>query len=133
MKNTRAIADKAAVSLSFLCALHCLAMPVAVALLPALAGLPFAEEGFHLWMVIVVLPVSIYALTMGCKKHKRYQLLMLGCLGLTILVAAALFGHDFLGEFWEKVLTVIGASVIALGHLWNFRLCQKLDTCGQTS
>lgn len=130
MKNLTAMADKTAVSLSLLCALHCLAMPVAVVLLPTLAGLAIAEEGFHLWMVFAVIPVSIYALTMGCKKHKRYQLLVIGGIGLAIVLAAALLGHDLLGEMWEKVLTVIGVNVIAVGHIWNYRLCQQHDNCG---
>ena len=129
MNNIQAIADKVAVSLSLLCTIHCLLMPLAVVLLPALAALPLADEAFHFWMVYGVLPISIYALTMGCKKHKRYRLLLVGGIGLTILVAAALVGHEILGEVWEKSLTVLGASIIALGHYWNYRLCQDNCSC----
>lgn len=130
MKNIQAIADKTAVSLSLLCTIHCLAMPLVVVLLPTVAALPLADEAFHLWMIYAVLPISIYALTMGCKKHKRYRLLLIGGLGLSILVATALVGHEILGEVWEKSLTVLGASIIVLGHYWNYRLCQYQDRCG---
>lgn len=130
MTNIQAIADKVAVSLSLLCTIHCLAMPLAVVFLPILAALPLADEAFHLWMVYGVLPISIYALAMGCKKHKRYRLLLIGGLGLTILVGTALVGHEVLGEVLEKSFTVLGASIIALGHYWNFRLCQRQDNCG---
>lgn len=129
MKNLQAIADKLAVSLSMLCAIHCLAMPLAIVMIPTLAGLPIAGEGFHLWMVFAVLPISIYALTKGCKKHSNYQVLSIGGLGLVVLIATAIFGHDFLGETAEKALTVLGASIIAVGHVWNYRLCQRHSEC----
>lgn len=129
MKTLQSFTDKTAISLSFLCTIHCLAMPLLVVLLPSLAALPLEEEAFHLWMVFIVVPVSIYALTMGCKNHKRYRVLLVGGIGLCILIATVLAGHDALGETWEKTLTVIGSSIIALGHFWNHRLCQQHDSC----
>ena len=128
MTSRQIFADKAAVGISALCVVHCLTMPLIVVLLPALSGTFVAEESFHLMLVFVVLPLSMYALTLGCKKHQRYHVLAIGGIGLAILVFAAIFGHDFLGEFWEKALTVIGASVVAIGHIWNYRLC-KTASC----
>lgn len=130
MKNILEISDKLAISLSFLCTLHCLVLPLVLVLLPSLAILPFENEIFHQGLLIAVIPISIFALTMGCKKHKRYRLLLLGGLGLCFLIASAILGHDALGETWEKILTVIGASLIALGHVLNYRLCQTQDNCG---
>lgn len=129
IKNLQPLTDKTAIGLSFLCTLHCLAMPLLVVLLPSLAALPLEGEAFHLWMVFIVVPVSVFALTMGCKNHKRYRVFWVGGFGLAILLATVLLGHDTLGETWEKTLTVIGSSVIALGHFWNHRLCQKKDSC----
>ena len=131
MINRQTLSDKTAISLSLLCAIHCLAMPLVVVFLPAIAGLAIADEAFHLWMVAAVLPVSIYALSMGCKKHKNYRVLAAGGVGLAILVATALAGHDMLGEVAEKSLTVLGACVIALGHFWNYKLCQRRDSCDE--
>ena len=127
MRNTVALSDVLAISLSLLCTIHCLALPLAVVLLPSLAVLPLDDEAFHFWMVIAVLPTSAYALTMGCRKHKHYHLLFLGGIGLAVLIASAFLGHDLLGEEWEKILTVAGASIIALGHLLNYRLCQHQE------
>lgn len=129
MKLTQTFADKLAISLSLLCAIHCLAMPFIVLLGPAITGLVIADESFHLWLVLAVLPVSAYALTMGCKKHRQYQPVILGAVGLLILVFAAIAGHDFLGEVWEKGLTLLGALIIAAGHVLNFRKCQRYDGC----
>ena len=124
MNKLQAIADKAAISLSFICTLHCLAVPFAVALLPTLAAINLEDEAFHLWMVIAVIPTSLLALSMGCKKHRDYRVPLLGITGLSLLILAAFFGHDLLGESVETAVTVLGAIIIAAGHLLNHRLCQ---------
>lgn len=81
MKTAQAATDKLAIGLSLACALHCLALPVLLALLPGMAALQLVNKDFHLWMVAAVLPSSVYALTLGCKQHKRYPLLFLAPLG----------------------------------------------------
>jgi hypothetical protein len=125
MNKLQAIADKTAISLSFICTLHCLAVPFVVALLPTLAAVNLEDEAFHLWMVIAVIPTSLLALSMGCKKHRDYRVLLLGIAGLSLLIFAASFGHDLLGESGETATTVLGTIMIASGHLLNHRLCQQ--------
>ena len=112
-----------------MCAVHCLVLPLTVVFLPSVVALPLGDEIFHHWMLVAVLPISAYALTMGCRKHKNYHLLLIGSVGMFILAIAAFGGHERLGEVWEKTLTVIGATIIALGHLWNYRLCQQQESC----
>ena len=129
MISTQAFTDKTAMSLSLLCAIHCLASPLIIVMLPSLAALPLDGEAFHVWMVLAVIPTSIYALTMGCKQHKRYRLLIMGLVGLLFLLSAVLTGEAIIGEFWEKTLTVTGAAIIAFGHYWNYRLCRHEDYC----
>ncbi len=116
--------DKLAISISLACAIHCLVTPLLLLSLPSFAALQLDSEAFHDWMVIAVLPTSAYALFMGCKQHKRYQLVFTGLVGLAFLLLAVLLGEERIGEFWEKALTLLGALVIAYGHLRNFRLCQ---------
>ena len=127
MMGMQMFTDKMAMSLSLLCAIHCLASPMIIVMLPSLAALQFDDEAFHVWMVLAVIPTSVYALTMGCKQHKRYRLLILGLFGLLFLLSAVLPGEDIIGQFWEKALTVTGTTIIALGHYWNYRLCRHED------
>lgn len=127
MISVQALADKTAISLSFICAVHCLAMPLIFLLLPSLAVIYFDNETAHLLMLFAVLPVSIFALTMGCKKHKDIFVFILGAVGLAILVTAVLLGHDALGELVEKALILSGATIIALSHIRNHALCQRSD------
>ena len=125
MRNIQTVADKAAIGLSMACAVHCLAVPVLVVLLPAVASFYLFDEAFHLWMLVAVVPTSVVALTLGCRKHGSYAVLVPGLLGIATLCAAVWIGHDVLGEQGEKLLTVLGATMVAAGHLWNHRLCSR--------
>lgn len=125
MKAAQAVTDKFSIGLSLMCAIHCLALPVLLALLPSMAILQLDNEAFHLWMVVAVLPTSIYALTLGCKQHKRYQLLIWGSIGLALLVMALVLGVERIGEAGEKILTSLGAGFVAVGHWFNYRLCRS--------
>ena len=125
MKTTQAITDRLAIGLSLMCVIHCLAITSLVSLLPSMVALPLGNEAFHIWMVVAVIPSSAYALSLGCKQHQRYQLLILGSIGLTLLVLALVLGEERIGEVGEKILTVLGAGFVAAGHWFNFRLCQE--------
>ena len=129
MISTQAFTDKTAISLSLLCVIHCLVSPLIIVMLPGLTALQFDGEAFHAWMVLAVIPTSVYALTMGCKRHKRYRLLVMGLVGLLFLLSAVLAGEQLISEFQEKMLTVTGAAIIALAHYRNYRLCRHKDYC----
>ena len=90
MKNTFRLQsglDFLAITLSVLCAVHCLFLPLAVILSPTL--LPFLSENelTHKILLLAIVPTSLVALTMGCKKHKRYTVYLYGGLGLFFLAA----------------------------------------------
>jgi len=130
--NTQTVLDKSSISLSLVCAVHCLALPVITVMSPAPIGSAIAEESFHLWLAFVVLPISLVALFMGCRHHQHRGVVTLGLAGLLVLVFTALFGHDFLGEVGEKIATVVGAGMIAIAHYRNYRLCQQHHNCSGT-
>ncbi|MEM7304726.1 MAG: MerC domain-containing protein [Pseudomonadota bacterium] len=117
--------DKYAVSASMLCAAHCLFLPIMLSVFPALGTTIFGKESFHVLLLWLVIPLSVIAITLGCKQHKNWLVAMTGALGLAILFFAAIYGHDVLGHEGERVATVIGACVIAAGHLLNYKLCRS--------
>ncbi|MBL0688024.1 MerC domain-containing protein [Pseudoalteromonas sp. US3C1013] len=121
MKLTQTTADKFAIGLSLMCTVHCFATPVILALLPSLAVLQINAEQFHLWVLAVVLPTSLLALSLGCKKHKRTRYMACGVVGLAFLIIAVLLGQ----EEAEKALTLIGSAFIALAHWFNYQQCFK--------
>ena len=129
MIKLQEFSDKAAISLSLLCAVHCLALPVFLILFPSMASLGLNNEALHFWVMLAVIPTSVYALTLGCKQHKRMHLLVVGLIGLIFLLFAVSIPASLLGETGEKVFTLLGSGLIAFGHFRNYRLCQHSQSC----
>jgi hypothetical protein len=120
--------DCLAIALSGLCIVHCLLTPVALVLFPVLAATSVADEQFHRLLFGLVLPASLVALALGCRRHKDRLVLCLGMIGLVLLMLTALGGHAILGERGERWSTVLGGVTVALGHLRNHGLCRR-HTC----
>jgi hypothetical protein len=114
--------DATAVSLSALCLLHCLALPLLVALLPLASASFVADERFHRWMLWLVVPTTVLALWTGWRRHRRTSLVLLGSTGVA-LIAFAAYGRALVGldETGDTVFTVIGAIALATAHLLNLR------------
>ena len=121
------LADKFAVSTSTICALHCIGLPFMISVFPAVGTSFFSDEAFHILLLWAVIPLSAFGLVLGCKRHKEYSVLRTGIFGVALLVFAALAGHDLVGETGERVITLIGAGVIAWAHIRNYRLCRSSD------
>ena len=115
IRTSRVELDTAAISLSVICAAHCLLMPLAVAIVPALTATALNDEQFHRLLLVAVLPTSLLALGLGCRKHHRIGLFGLGLVML---------GHERLGEVGEKVIVLSGTAIIAYAHVRNYTLCR---------
>jgi hypothetical protein len=109
--------------------IHCLASPLLIVILPSLTALQLGNEAFHSWLLIGVIPSSLFSLFMGCKQHRFYRVIIIGVCGLLFLILAVFVDGFENGEQLEKVLTVIGASIVAAGHYLNFRLCYRHKQC----
>jgi len=120
--------DKFAISLSAVCLVHCLLAPILMTLFPIFTLSALAEDIlFHQLMLWIVLPTSVVALLLGCRKHRKLSIAATGALGMAILIAVAFFGHDIFGVTIEKFATSIGGLVLALSHYLNYRACQMIS------
>lgn len=107
--------------------LHCLALPIALTLLPIVNVSLIDETMFHLIMMVFILPVSVVALAIGCRQHKDTLTLVLGICGLSILTFTAVFGHDWFGLLGERLVTSFGGLILAGAHIQNYRCCRQDD------
>ncbi len=121
--NQSDVLDKAAVALSGLCLLHCLLMPVIIAVLPFFAQL--SERHLHAEMLIVVLPISLIALSIGFRRHGDRRVVGLGIVGLLVLIVGATLAHDLYGVVADRTLTITGSVILALAHYRNSRLSRS--------
>lgn len=106
--------DRIAMGLSGLCAVHCVATAVLLGLLASAGGLlgkPIIHEvGLTLAMIL-----GAIALGRGIREHGFLLPSAVGTLGLA-LMAYAMTLHE---SGWEPVVTIVGVSVLALGHRLN--------------
>lgn len=129
MNSNTQLIDKLAITISSLCVAHCLIFPILAVIAPSFITLGLSSENFHFWMIISVIPSSIYALALGCKQHGKKSIFLIGMLGLSCLLFAFVLGADLLGESGEKGITLVGALLIAFSHVRNFKLCQNSNSC----
>jgi len=109
--------DGLAISASALCLLHCLALPVVIAFLPALSTWLNSGELFHVLMLAVAIPLSGLTLIVGWRRHGAVAPVVIGTVGLVLLVA----GLGFEGRILGTALTVAGGLTLALAHVRNLR------------
>ena len=124
--NTQVKADKLSITLSLACMIHCLLMPSFLILTSGFLALSIDNELIHRVFLIIVLPVSLYALITGYQNHKILSYLYLGISGLWLLFFAVFFGEGVFGEFTEKSLTLIGSIMVATSHYKNYKACKEL-------
>lgn len=122
------ILDKAAVALSGLCLLHCLALPLVIVLLPFLNEV--AVDQWHAPMLLVVIPVSVFAFALGFRRHGNRSVLTTGAVGMLLMVIGGTLAHYFLGLTADRLLTITGAVVLAAAHYRNSRLARHCRTPG---
>jgi hypothetical protein len=113
--------DKAAVVLSGLCLVHCLALPLVIALFPVFGFTVVEHSTFHQLILIVVIPTTVLALGAGYRRHRRHAVPLFGALGVIALVVAAFGAHALGADILERSMTVVGGLLIATAHVQNFR------------
>ena len=119
--NRQRTLDALAVSLSGLCLIHCLALPLALTLFPIFASTLADDALFHGLLYLAVLPTSCLAFVLGYRHHRDRSLIVVGGVGLLILGVAALLGHDLFGHSGERWVTSLGGLVLAAAHVINYR------------
>lgn len=117
--------DQIAITLSAICIVHCLAVPLLVAGLP-IAALSFGNsEHFHGVMLWLVVPTSVFGFILGYRLHQRAGLVALGAIGVVVLAAVAIWGHDAWTDTLEVTVSVAGSLLLASAHWLNFRAVRR--------
>ena len=122
-KTNSGTVDRVAIALSGLCLVHCLLLPFVVVLTPFLGSL--SEDHLHLQMLFVVVPVSLFALALGFRRHRQRAIVAWGMIGLAFLFAGATIGHHYFGIVADQLLTVAGSVTLAITHYRNSLLSRR--------
>ena len=85
--------DKLSICLSLCCILHCIALPVIILMIPSFASLWINNEKVHIILVLLAVPISLFAMAKSLRVHHNYKCISLAVIGLSLLVGA-IFMHD---------------------------------------
>ena len=117
--------DQIAIALSAICLVHCLAVPVLVAVLPV-AAVSFGEgQHFHGLMLWLVIPTSVAGFGMGYRVHHHPGIVALGAAGVVVLILAAIYGHEVWRQDVEVIVSVCGSLLLGGAHWMNFRAVRR--------
>ncbi|MCY4552888.1 MAG: MerC domain-containing protein [Candidatus Poribacteria bacterium] len=117
--------DTTGACLSVACAIHCLAMPLLVAVLP-LIGLSFlANERAELVLISGAIALAIGSLAGGVRHHRRWRALLILIVALVFIATA----RTAVEGIFEVVFYSTGGILLASAHLVNRHLCKTCPTC----
>lgn len=120
--------DKSGIAFSWICVVHCLALPFLAALLP-LIGLSFLvnETAEYVFIGSSILIAVLSLIPAYFKEHGKMRTILLFAVGISLIFFADnLFEENFVG----KILFVsAGATLITLSHIFNQRLCSQCRKC----
>jgi len=123
--------DHIAITLSTICIVHCLAVPVIVALLPVVAltwGLN--DAAFHTLMLWFVVPSSVLGFAFGYHAHRGAMIVLLGAVAIAVLALAAFYGHGVWSTGVETAVNVAASVLLAVAHWRNFRAVRRAHDHG---
>lgn len=110
--------DRLGLSVSAICAIHCLFFPVLIALLPLTTAAPILSEWLHPIFILVIAP-TVYFASKRAHFERRIVLYLLS--GLVLITAGWLLGHYLIGYWFEVSATLAGSALLIAGHWFNYR------------
>ena len=125
--KTQLRTDKWAMTLSFVCALHCLLVPSFFILTSGFFAISIDNEFIHYFILFFAVPISSYALISGYRNHNTLKFLIFGFSGLFLLIFAVMFSGILYGEFGEKCITLLGSILVIYSHYKNYQTCKSID------
>ncbi len=108
--------DKSAIGLSGLCLLHCLLTTIAIAIL-SVGSVGFFQHDIHKMGLALAIPLAIVGLGRGIMRHRRWQAMAIGGIGIGFMALALMMAHGR----GELGFTVLGAGLVAWAHWLNIR------------
>ncbi len=128
--NSNGLLDKTGATFSWLCAMHCLAMPFLISFLPLLGVSFLAHEGIEYIIVGISIVIALVTLLPAYfKQHRKIRTLLLFVSGICFVVFADLLFEESI--FGKIIFVSVGAMFITTAHFINRRLCRNCQNCAE--
>lgn len=119
--------DKLGIFASAACLVHCLALPLLIPLLPALALVP--HTGVHALLLIPIVSLSLLALLPGYRRHRSRFVGVAALAGIALCSVAVGAEALFHIESLDLPFTVAGGLLLVSAHLANLRQMRARQLC----
>jgi hypothetical protein len=123
------VADRVGATASFLCAIHCAALPFVIAVLPAL-GLSFlADHKFERIFIACASVLALAALIRGYYRHRVPSALVLALPGIALLWVGVWVFDAENSLTVHAIMVTVGGCCVAFAHVVNLRLTHLFGQC----
>ena len=125
--NMQKIIDNLGITISAVCAIHCVFLPVLFIIAPYSF---LASHEFHEALIYFIIPSALVAFVLGCRKHGDKLVALMGATGIMLLIIALTLHEVFhpeqhTEEFLGIFITVGGSVLLVFSHLRNRKLCMQ--------
>ena len=130
--NMQKIIDNLGITISAVCAIHCVFLPVIFIIAPYSF---LASHEFHEALIYFIIPSALVAFVLGCRKHGDKLVALMGAAGILLLIIALTLHGIFHAEQHNEeyitiIITISGSVLLVFSHVRNRKLCMKEDyTC----
>lgn len=114
--------DRLGAAGSLLCAAHCAALPLVIALLPSLGFATSGQDGWELAFVLFATAVGLFTLLWGWRRHGHVHALRMLFPGLALLWLGVLYEPLHHALLPHAIVMTIGGALVGVAHLANLRL-----------
>ena len=114
--------DRIGIGLSGLCAVHCLVMPIALAIFSLWPAALAVDAWLHPIFAALLIPTTLMAIRVAVRHRHAIHIPLLLSGGLVLVLAAMAIG-EVAGAMSEAGVTVIGSGLLITGHWQNGHAC----------
>lgn len=125
LATVRNLFDKVGITVTSLCAIHCIMLPVLLPVFPLLGLTAMHNHALERTVLLVTMLLGFITLFIGFQRYHRklypfYSLFLGGFI---------YWQKDVAGAQYEHLILIIGATLVVLAHIMNMRLCNRCHDC----
>jgi hypothetical protein len=120
--HPRSLLDRLGAFGSLLCAVHCAAIPLLIALVPSLGVAGWFGGNFELGFVVFATGLGLFSVVWGYRRHGAVRAVGLLVPGLFALWAGVLYGPLHHAVVPHAIAMTFGGTMVGLAHIANLRL-----------
>jgi multisubunit Na+/H+ antiporter MnhC subunit len=120
--HPRSLLDRLGAFGSLLCAAHCAAIPLVIALVPSLGVAGWFGGNFELGFVVFATGLGLFSVAWGYRRHGAVRAVGLLVPGLIALWTGVLYAPLHHALVPHAIAMTFGGTMVGLAHIANLRL-----------